>query len=381
MWDKRRAYTFIVLMGVVSLFADITYESARSITGPYLALLGASALVVGAVSGIAEFLGYTLRLLFGYLSDRFKSHWTFTLTGYTLNLLSVPALALVGSWQTASLLIVLERVGKAIRTPSRDALLSHATERVGHGKGFGLHEFLDQMGAVGGPLLVASILYTLDSYRTAFAFLLLPSMVSLLFLLYAKRTYQDHTDGVKVRQAQGELPLNFFVYLTGTAFLGLGFFPFPLIAYHQKALGLESYLIPMSYAFAMLVDALSAVFFGYLFDKKGDAVLALGVLITAAYIVLLFGSVWMFFGLVLWGMSLGLQESIMRSWVAKNIPLTSRGRAYGMLHFTLGVSSLLGATLMGYLYSLGVAYLVVYSLSSQILSALFFFEASRRHSA
>ncbi len=382
MWDRRKAYTFIVLMGVVSLFADMTYESARSITGPYLALLGASAFIVGAVSGVAEFLGYALKLFFGYLSDRFRSYWLFTLTGYTLTLLSVPALALAGSWQIASLLIVLERVGKAIRTPSRDVLLSYATERVGHGRGFGLHEFFDQIGAVVGPLLIALILYTLGNYRTAFAFLFLPSVISILLLLYAKKTYQGDTGAtVKAEHTKGRLPPYFFVYLMGTALLGLSFIPFPLIAFHQKVLGFESFTIPLSYALAMLVDSLSALLFGYLFDKKGIMVLPLGVLITVPYVVLFLEKGWVLLGVTLWGISLGLQESIMRSWVAKKVPLQLRGKAYGMLHFTLGISSLLGATFMGYLYTLNTVYLVLYSLALQLLSAFLFFIANRRHSA
>lgn len=148
--QKITAYRFIVLMGIVSMFGDITYEGARSITGPYLAVLGASAGIIGLVSGIGEFVGYALRLVSGRFADRAKAYWPLTFIGYGL-ILSVPLLGLVGYWHLAVLLIILERMGKAIRTPARDAILSHATKQVGRGWGFALHEALDQVGAIVGP--------------------------------------------------------------------------------------------------------------------------------------------------------------------------------------------------------------------------------------
>lgn len=127
---KKIAFQFIILMGIVSLFGDITYEGARSIAGPFLSVLGASAVVVGLVAGIGEFIGYVLRLASGYLSDRTRAYWPMIIVGYGL-LCSIPLLAFAGYWQVAALLIILERIGKGIRTPARDAILSHATKQVG----------------------------------------------------------------------------------------------------------------------------------------------------------------------------------------------------------------------------------------------------------
>ena len=157
--SKGTALKFVVLLGVVSLFADMTYEGARSITGPYLAILGASATAVGIVAGFGELIGYALRLVSGYISDRTGKYWTVTLFGYFINLLAVPLLALAGSWEVAAFLMITERMGKAIRNPSRDAMLSHATQSIGRGWGFGLHEAMDQIGAILGPLIVATVLY------------------------------------------------------------------------------------------------------------------------------------------------------------------------------------------------------------------------------
>ena len=140
---KNHALKFIILLGIVSLFADMTYEGARSITGPYLALLGASAAVVGFVAGFGELVGYALRLVSGYMADKTRRYWAMTIIGYAVNLLAVPLLALAGNWPMAAILLIAERMGKAIRTPPRDVMLSHAASQVGRGWGFGLHEAMD----------------------------------------------------------------------------------------------------------------------------------------------------------------------------------------------------------------------------------------------
>src|SRR5512135_3698399 len=187
--NKTAAWKFIILVGVVSLFSDMTYEGARSITGPFLGSLNASATVVGIVAGLGEFIGYALRLVSGYLTDRLGRYWTITFVGYALNLFVVPLLALAGSWQAAALLILLERMGKAIRTPARDAMLSHATTEVGRGWGFGFHQAMDQTGAMLGPLIVAAVLFVNGGYRAGFAYLLIPAVLAVLVIALAARLY------------------------------------------------------------------------------------------------------------------------------------------------------------------------------------------------
>lgn len=183
---KQSAIKFVVLIGLVSLFADMTYEGARSITGQYLAVLGASATVVGLVAGVGEFIGYGLRLVSGYISDKTRQYWMLTIIGYMLNLFAVPLLALVGRWDLAAALMILERIGKAIRTPARDAMLSHATRAVGSGWGFGLHEAMDQVGAMLGPVIVAAVLYLKGGYETSFGILVVPALLAITVLLTAR---------------------------------------------------------------------------------------------------------------------------------------------------------------------------------------------------
>ena len=190
----RAAIRFIVLIGVVSLFGDMTYEGARSITGPYLATLGASATIVGVVAGFGELVGYAIRLLSGYIGDRTGRYWTVTIIGYILNLFAVPLLALAGSWEIAVVLIVAERMGRALRAPTRDAMLSHAATRTGAGWAFGLHEAMDTTGAIIGPLAVSAALYFGRGYTTSFAMLVVPAILSIFVLLVARSQFPAPRD-------------------------------------------------------------------------------------------------------------------------------------------------------------------------------------------
>jgi hypothetical protein len=276
---KTAAWKFIILVGVVSLFSDMTYEGARSITGPFLGSLHASAAVIGMVAGLGEFIGYALRLVSGYLTDRLGKYWGITFVGYALNLFAVPLLALVGSWKIAALLILAERMGKAIRTPARDAMLSHAAAEVGRGWGFGFHEAMDQAGAVSGPLIVALVLYLKGSYRAGFAYLLLPALLAILVIGLTARLYpQPRHLEVSVPRLETEgLTRPYWLYVAAVGLIGAGYADFPLIAFHFGKTAVASPdWIPIFYAVAMGVDAGAALILGRLFDRLGMPVIITG---------------------------------------------------------------------------------------------------------
>jgi len=231
---RATAIRFIVLLGLVSLFADMTYEGARSIAGQYLALLGASGAAVGIVAGFGELIGYGLRIVSGFLSDRTRRYWAVTLVGYAINLFAVPLLALAGSWEVAAALMIAERLGKALRTPARDAMLSYATKETGRGWGFGLHEAMDQIGAVVGPVIVAVVLAVRGSYPAAFAVLAIPAVLALVTLLTARWLYprpQDLEPTTPELKSAG-FPRAYWIYLAAVALVAAGYVDFPLIAYH-----------------------------------------------------------------------------------------------------------------------------------------------------
>ena len=373
----RQAWRLVLLFGVVSLLADLTYEGARSLIGPYLGWLGASAVAVGVVAGAGELVGYSLRLLSGYLSDRTRRYWTFTLLGYGINLLAVPALALAGRWEVAAALVVAERIGKALRTPARDALLAHATVRVGHGRGFGLHEALDQIGAVAGPLLLSGLLLSGSGYRTAFAVLIFPALLALAVLGWARLRYSDLSDAssaVHVAKAQ-RLPRPFWLYLAGAALLAAGYVDFPLIAYHfRHANVLAEAHIPLIYAWAMAVDAFAAVGLGVLFDRQGMGILAIATVFAAVAAPFVFwGGPWAaWVGMALWGVGMGAQESILRASLAQIIPPEHRGRAFGIFHAVFGLFWFAGSAGLGLLYATSRWALVAVATGLQLGAAVLF---------
>jgi MFS family permease len=365
----------------------MTYEGARSITGPYLAFLGASGAVVGIVAGLGELVGYGLRLASGYLADRTKHYWGIAIFGYTLNLLAVPALALAGRWEIAALLMIAERTGKAIRNPSRDVMLSCAAGRIGRGWGFGLHEALDQIGAVLGPLIAAGVLALGGSYRGAFGLLGVAAALALATLAAARITFPNPSD-LEVRKsglATGKgLGRSYWVYLGAVALVAAGYADFPLIAFRLQKEGIvEAAAIPVLYAIAMAVDAGAALVFGGLFDRFGLRILAAVTLVSALFAPLVFlgGLPLVVAGMVLWGVGMGAQESIMRAFIAELVPTDRRGTAYGIFNAGYGMSWFLGSALIGVLYDVSVIGLVAFSVVSQLLAVPVFLSMRRKSEA
>ncbi len=380
---RAKAWQFIVLVGVVSLFSDMAYEGARSISGPFLGMLSASALAVGVVAGLGEFLGYALRLGSGYWADRTGKYWPLTIWGYALNLLAVPLLALAGSWEIAAVLLVAERAGKAIRTPARDAMLSHVAVTVGRGWGFGFHAALDQVGAMVGPALVAAVLYFQGSYRQGFAVLLAPAILALVVLAAAARLFPQprHLEVATPDPAATRfLRRPFWLYTAAGACLAAGFADFSLIAYHfQRAAVLSVDWIPLVYAMAMAVDALASLVLGRLFDRLGLAVLvgAPALSALAAPLVFLGGDTGALLGMVFWGLGMGVQGSVMRAALVELVPPRTRATGYGIFHTVFGFFWFLGSTLMGFLYGVSLTLLVVFSVSLQLLAIPLFIRVSR----
>ncbi len=356
--NKSVAFQFILLMGVVSLFGDITYEGARSITGPYLGMLGATAGMVGLIAGIGEFSGYALRLLSGYCADRTRAYWPLTILGYGL-ILAIPLLALAGNWQVAAVLVICERIGKAIRSPARDAILSHATKQVGRGWGFGIHEAMDQIGAIAGPLIFTAVIIFNGSYRTGFTILWIPAILTLAMLMAARmkvpapEKLETSAAPANASPDGSRLPKVFWLY---AAFIFLsvgGFAHFQIISYHMKARAVISDAqIPLFYAIAMGVDGIVALIVGKTYDRVGLKTLLCIPLLTIPIpffaFSLSYGSV--LFSILLWGAVMGVHETIMRAAIADLIPIERRGSAYGIFNTVYGIAFLIGSALMGFLY-------------------------------
>ena len=380
---RTRAVTFIILLGAISLFADMTYEGARSITGPYLGALGVTATTIGIVAGLGELVGYAVRLGSGYLADASGRYWAVTIFGYVLNLFAVPLLALAGNWQIAVVLIIAERMGRAVRSPPRDAMLSHAAGQTGLGWGFGLHQALDQTGAVVGPLLVSGLLFLGHDFRAAFAVLLAPAVVSISLVLAARLSFPEPRDfelAPPPLDTAGLAP-GFRVYLVAVALIAAGYADFALIAYHfGKASVMPATWIPIVYAVAMAVDGAAGLALGSLFDRIGLRAMILATLISAAAAPLVFlgGFAAAVLGMACWGIGTGAQESVMRATVSQLAPQHRRATAFGIFNAVYGVAWFAGSVLLGVLYDLSIVMVAMVSMALQALAVPVLFWLARR---
>lgn len=352
------AYRLVILFGIVAALGDVVYEGGRSVAGPFLLVLGASAFTVSFIAGLGEFVGYAIRIATGYLADKTRQYWVFVIAGYLL-IGAIPLLVLAGSWEVAACLLIAERIGKAVRSPAKDAILSHATTSIGRGWGFGLHEALDQIGAIAGPLLFVAALAANGNYQGGFALLAIPFVLLLIALAAAWKSmpdplaFEEDVHAPRPQNAGEGENRRLRLYAVFTALTMAGFVVFPLLAFHYKALGIiPDAEIPLFYAIAMGVDAVAALVIGKAYDRYGIGVLALvpvtGILIalvafSPSYPVALAGA-------VLWGVSMGMQETVLRAAVADFTAMGERGFAYGIFNTIYGGAWFFGSIAIGALY-------------------------------
>lgn len=378
--------TFVVLFGMVSLFSDMTHESANSIRGAFLSLAGASAAVIGFVSGLGELVGYGLRYVFGRLTDRTRRYWPMVLFGYALDVVAVPALALVGrnGWVLACALLIIQRLGKAIKKPAKDTVMSFAASQEGVGKSFAIQELLDQIGAVLGPLLLYLIMLfqhsddTFSDYRMCFAFLAIPGTITLLllWLTYKRFPHPEDFEPEPKEYVPFRVSKHFVVYILGISLFAFGFADYSLIVMHFSRQHLfTAAVLPLLYALAMLTDAASAFVFGWLFDRHARLSLVVSTLVAAPFAVFAFlGSdvASVVTGVVLWGIGMGAQESILKAAVATMVPKRSRATGYGIFECCFGAAWFLGSWLLGVLYDQSLVAMVIVSVAAQLLAAIVF---------
>lgn len=370
------AWRFVATFGVISLLADIVYEGARSVTGPLLASLGATAVVVGVVTGVGEAAALILRLVSGPLTDRTGRFWTWTIAGYLLTVVSVPFLGVVGVLWAASALVIAERVGKAVRSPAKDTLLSHAAAVTGRGRGFAVHEALDQVGALAGPLMVAGLLYVFGgNYGPTLALLSVPGVGVLALLLWLRSRVPEPARYESVPDEHPEVvererfPREFWVYSAFSAATMLGFSTFAVMSFHQVSKGIfTAAWVPVIYAAAMAVDAVAALLTGWAYDRLGGRVLAVLPVLAAAIPALAFSQdrVLVVVGALIWGAAVGIQESTLRAVVADLVAPPRRATAYGVYAAVIGVATAAGGALTGLLYAHSVSLLVAVVIAIQV---------------
>ena len=387
-----QAMLFIILFGIVSLFSDMTHEGASSIRGAYLSLLGASAATIGFISGLGELIGYSMRYVFGKLTDKTKRYWPMTIAGYLLDIIAVPLLALVGEhgWIAACALLVVQRMGKAIKKPAKDTIMSFASSQEGVGKSFGLQEVLDQIGAFIGPVLLYLVMLfktdgtTYEVYSTCFAFLAIPGAITIILLIVTRYKFPkpEHFEPEPKEYIPFKMKKKFILYIAGISLFAFGFIDYSIIIMHVSrtysslASGLSETsslvntgTLPLLYAGAMLVDAVAALIFGMMYDKNGVKALVWSTVISAPFAVFVFAfnSVPMLLvGIALWGVGMGAQESILKAAVTSMVPKTSRATGYGISECSFGAFWFLGSWLMGVLYDASIPAMIAVSVAAQL---------------
>lgn len=383
---QTAAMAFIVLMGVVAMFSDMTHEGARSVLGDFLHLTGADGATIGFVSGVGELFGYSLRIASGYVADKTKKYWTLVLVGYGLQVLAIPALALVpdNAWQVACGLVVLERIGKAIKKPAKNTLVSFAASEIGAGKGFAYQEFLDQLGAFLGPVmlffisLVKGTSNRMATYRVCFAVLGIPALLTAMVLVLSKIKY-PHPEGFETAE-EGPRTFHFepsfIFYMIAICLFAFGFADFTLITLHvSRTALLPPETFSLLYAAAMIMDAVAALFFGWLFDRIGIRSLIFSTLLSAFFAALVFladSAPLLIAGVLLWGIGMGAQESVMKAAVSTMMPKSMRSTGFGIFETGFGIAWFLGSWLLGALYDQNPALLVAVSVSAQLMAILFY---------
>lgn len=364
--SKRTAYVAILTLGLVSMLGDIVYESGRGIAPDYLMFLGASAFMVGIISGAGEFLGYGARLISGALSDKSKAYWVFIFVGYGL-ILAIPLIGFTFSLELVIVLILLERLGKALRSPSRDTVVSIIGKNVGSGKAFGLHEAVDQIGAIIGPLLFAAVLFfTANNYQAAFGILIIPFVLMMIVIAYTYRKVGKSIEAEvqNIKQEKAPLSRGFWFYCLAVFLNTLGLIPVALILFSGslilQPLG-QAWMVPILYVVVQAVDAPMALVSGHLFDKLGVKLLVLpfALAVLPVFFVSYGGLVGIIFACVTFGLVLGMQESIYRAAVCELVPLGRRGTAYGIFNVILGFGTLASGVIFGYFLDKGYSVIVL----------------------
>src|SRR5438477_1389675 len=381
---NRSAFSFVLIIGIVNFFADLTYEGARGIVGPFLGSLGASAAIVGFVGGFGELIGYALRSVSGYFADKTRKYWFFAFLGYAINMLAVPALALAGQWPLAAGLVVTERVGRGIRKPTVEAMLSYAGKSIGAGWVFGLNEALDQAGATIGPLLMALVLYFNGGYRTGFSTLLFSALLLLGTLVLARLLHprpHELEKGAGHTLTTPNLTQAYWIYLAAGGLLAAGFADFALIGFHfQKANVVRGNVIPVFYAVAMAASALASIPLGRLFDRLGPNVSLFAFLISAAAAPFVFLGISGFalIGLIFWGVGMSAQGSLFQAMLTSVIPPRKRSTAFGLFDTGYGIAWFLGSAAMGLLYDKSIPALVLFSVILQLAAIPVLFIANKK---
>ena len=379
---RQNAFRFVLIMGLVNLFADMTYEGGASINGPFLGSFGASAAAISIIAGLGEFLGYSLRSIAGYISDRSGRYWLMTFVGYGINLLAVPALALAFNWPLAAGLVLAERVGRAIRKPTVESMLSYTTGTLGKGWVYAVNTALDETGATIGPLLIAAVLFLNGNYRTGYGLLLIPALLALASLSAARFVFPTPSDLESGRTATAPgFTFSYWLYMLAGSFFAAGLMSFEFISYHlSNSNVVTGHWIPAFLALSTGAGVIASLILGKAYDRIGLPVVLFAVVLSSLFSPLVFlgGFSVALVGMLLWGVGYATQDTLFKAVIAGVLPEGQRSLAFGVFYIGYGGGWLVGSIITGLLYERSRGILIAFSIISQLASLPAFVIAGRK---
>jgi MFS family permease len=376
-----QAFRFVLAMGVVNLFADMTHEGGAGITGPFLGTLGASAAAISIIAGVGEFLGCSLRSVAGYASDKTGRYWRITLIGYSVNMLAVPAMALADAWPVAAGVVLAERAGRAMRKPTVEAMLSYTTGGLGRGWAYAVNTAFSETGATVGPLLIAFVLFLKGGYRTGYALLFIPALSALASLTVARVVFPlpSRLETGRTAQAAG-FTRSYWLYMLAGSCFAAGLMSFELISYHLSSTGVVTrHWIPLFLALSTGTGVIASLILGRLFDQIGLPIVLVAVFLSSLFapFVFLGGFFVALFGMMLWGIGYATQDTLLKAVIAGVLPEGRRNLAFGLVYLGYGAGWLVGSVTVGLLYTRSLPLLIVFSVAAQLTSLPVFLAAGR----
>lgn len=371
---KMPAFQFVFMIGIVNLFAEMTYEGGAAMNGQFMGVLGASAFTVSLVAGMGEFFGFIIRTVSGYLGDKIAKPWLIAFIGYSLNLFALPLMVFVDHWQVAAALIFAERIGRAIRKPTIESMLSYTTKKLGSGWVYALNTALSDIGATISPLLMALILFHKTDYQIAYAFLFISSICALIILSLTRRKFSNPTElekgGAPTATLKKFTP-PYWLYMLAGAFFASGLMSYELVAFHlAKTHLIKISWIPLFLALSTFSSIIASLILGTFYDRIGLKIVLIGIFISACFSPIVFlGGFWgALVGMCVWGLAYAIQDSSLKAIIVNLLPAGKRGLGFGLFYTGYGTGWLLGSVTMGLLYDYSRNIMIIYAVIMQLIS-------------
>ena len=372
--DKPKGLRNVLYLGLVSFFTDFSTEMILGVLPTFIVNnLGASRAILGAIEGSSELTSYAFRMISGSLSDKVRKRKIFVLIGYGLSTISKPFFVIANGWLDAFIVRAVDRIGKGVRTAPRDALIADSVSESISGRAFGIHRTIDQMGAIAGPLVAFAILQTMD-IQAVFLLSLIPGAIAVIILIFfvkevtIKKLTSSTTIFGNIRTLLKENKA--FVILTIiTGIFSLGAFNFSFILLRASELGVDQSLIPIVYATINVAHTIIGIPAGIVADKIGkEKVLLISYGIFASSTILMIVSVndmyYAYILAVIFGLYVGISETVQRAVIPKYVPTESRGTAYGLYSLVIGVCFFTSNITFGFIWdNFSIAMAVTYSVS------------------